>query len=860
MSALSRLVKMFIPLPPKIPFSVSNQHMLDNSLTERLPYWELEQGIVYLRQGGMEFGVEIQVPSTQFYSGLELEGAWKAIKNVLRMGVPQGCRARLITEVVGGTTSKVQEYVQYNQSDNDVLNEMLNERAKLLRSLQAKGGTRQWRFFLLVNIPTQQISKKMSYSELEMEKYQKAATDIRNRIIQQFAIARYQATAMDNQQVFELIFRYLNPQLAGAKLPRYRGMEDRQYAPAAALERDHSLHFNTLRRQVVACELDNTSEQRLKMGDSYISTVTLLGHPESTEIGMMDRLLHKLGEANFYLITDFTHEKDGVTMRNLKRSYRTVATPDKKGEMPPDPSDAVSKGQLEQVVKSIMEGGDHVFKVACTVVLMGDDPKYLQYLKEIVVSEFSTLGGTMPLVGSIQNVLLYLEHLLPFGGGTNPYQRQLLERNGADFFCFSAPWKGSPKNPMLMFTNRWGNETCIDLFDPRAVNHNGIIVAASNGGKSVLAQTMVASVLCQKGWVGIIDRGKSYVNLVEAVGGTNVMISPDVSINPFDLPEGQYVPDDEQTMTVMGILRTILPATGGIRESIEDAIMMAAIEQTYARNTSERSHPITREKIVHFEPIYLSNFKRTLQKLEKVGGNTIDADQKLIARELALQLESWTGDSLYGRFLDAPTSIKLDGDCICFELSGLKNYPQLEQVTVLMISNMIWSKAKLERSRKKLLIFDEAWALLQIEKAKQLILSLYCEGRKYGLFTYAIAQTLKAFLGFTGLLENASYFFVGRVDNDGLVLAELLKLPERTIKEMLTIDGSNTDYREFLAYIKVGGHFEGGIVQNRTSKFEGWMCSSNPLHDALRNRALEQQNGDIVAAIRQLVKEQEATA
>jgi conjugal transfer ATP-binding protein TraC len=855
---LNRLVKFFIPPPSKIPFAISNQKMLDDSLTERLPYWDLEQGIVFLRKGGMEFGIEIQVPSTLFCSDLELEGIWKAIKNVLRMGLPQGCRARLITECIGGSTSKVNEYVEYNQSENEVLNEMLRERAKLLEGIQAKGGSRQWRFFLLVNIPTQKITEKMAYSPLEMEKYHKAAKEIQSRIIQQFSIARFDSTAMDNQQVFELIFRYLNPQLSGAKLPKYRGGDDRQYAPAHVLKNDPSLHFNTLRRQVVACELDCSSEQRLKMGDTYISTISLLGHPEDTEIGMMDRLLHKLGQANFYLITDFTHEKDGVTMRNLKRSYRTVATPDKKGELPPDPSDAVSKRALENVVASMMEGGDHVFKVACTIILMGDDPKYLQYLKEIVVSEFSTLGGKMPLVGTVQNVLLYLEHLLPFGGGTNPYQRQLLERNGADFFCFSAPWRGSKSNPMMYFTNRWGNETVIDLFDPTALNHNGLIVGATRSGKSVMAQSMVASVLYKEGWVAIIDRGKSYVNLVEAVGGTNIIISPDISINPFDLPKGQYTPDDEQIMAVLGVLRTILPAPGGTREKIEDALILAAIEQSYAKNTSERSHPVTREKIVHFDTVYLSDFKKTLNKMEKVGSNTINPEQKQIARELAIQLETWTGDSLYGRFLDAPTSVTLDGDCICFELSGLKNYPQLEQITVLMISNMIWNKAKLERSRKKLLVFDEAWALFQVPKAKELIVSLYREGGKYGLFTYAIAQSVKDFLGFTGLVENASYFFIGRVKNDDAALADLLKLSERTIKELHTLDNANSNYREFLVYIDKGGYYEGGVVQNRTSLFEGWLFSSNPVHDAQRNRALEKQNGDIVAAIRQLVKEQEA--
>ena len=83
----------------------------------------------------------------------------------------------------------------------------------------------------------------------------------------------------------------------------------------------------------------------------------------------------------------------------------------------------------------------------------------------------------------------------------------------------------------------------LNLFDS-ATNYNAVVAASSGSGKSFLANELLATNLSVGGRCWVIDLGRSYENLCEALGGQFVaFITRDahLSVNPFGLIGGVRV-------------------------------------------------------------------------------------------------------------------------------------------------------------------------------------------------------------------------------------------------------------------------------------------------------------------------------
>ncbi|MER3426378.1 MAG: conjugal transfer protein TraC, partial [Thermoleophilia bacterium] len=82
----------------------------EHSLTEEFPYWEIHGGVMFLEGGQCEVGVELLLKPTLLLEQSELEGLLYMVRSVLRNGVPQGARARLIVEAAPAPEGSVEVY------------------------------------------------------------------------------------------------------------------------------------------------------------------------------------------------------------------------------------------------------------------------------------------------------------------------------------------------------------------------------------------------------------------------------------------------------------------------------------------------------------------------------------------------------------------------------------------------------------------------------------------------------------------------------------------------------------------------------------------------------------------------------
>ncbi|MER3556251.1 MAG: conjugal transfer protein TraC, partial [Meiothermus sp.] len=345
---------------------------------------------------------------------------------------------------------------------------------------------------------------------------------------------------------------------------------------------------------------------------------------------------------------------------------------------------------------------------------------------------------------------------------------------------------------------------------------------------------------------------------VEAFGGAFIDIRPggETAVNMFDLDEGEAEPSPEKLQDMLRFLRAILPpGEDKTEEAVENAILEAAILQTYTRSSPDLPQPDGGYRKT-YTGARLSDLVQTLVLLDEVGSRPASPSEKEVARKLALRLQSWVGDSPKGQFLDRDTNVPLaQSRVVCYELEGLKD--ELEIIGTLLIADLVWKRAKRGQGRRVLVVLDEAWKVFQSPYASQLIEELYRRFRFLGGGIWSITQSLADFAGEgpRALLQNTSFHFLLRLSRSEAELAvmrEALGMPDRAIAVHERLTGVKGVYSEALAWIRTGEGREGEVIAVRPSPVDYWLFTSTKEEVARRREAVRRYGGDVMRAVRSL--------
>lgn len=269
------------------------------------------------------------------------------------------------------------------------------------------------------------------------------------------------------------------------------------------------------------------------------------------------------------------------------------------------------------------------------------------------------------------------------------------------------------------------------LFDRFSLeNYNSVVFAKSGSGKSYAVKLEILRSLMLDTEVIVIDPENEYEYLTEVVGGTFIKISltSPHHLNPFDLPPPA---EDEQPgdilrsniINLVGLLRMML----GNLTAEEDAVLDRAITETYAaRNITPESD------FSQIAPPLMTDLQTVLKNME--GGAS-----------LALRLERYTTGS-YAGFFNQPTNVELKNKLIAFNLRDLEM--ELRPLAMYVILHYIWNVVRSEL-KKRILVVDEAWTLMQHEDGAAFLFGLAKRGRKYYLGLTTITQDIPDFMGST---------------------------------------------------------------------------------------------------------------
>ena len=336
---------------------------------------------------------------------------------------------------------------------------------------------------------------------------------------------------------------------------------------------------------------------------------------------------------------------------------------------------------------------------------------------------------------------------------------------------------------ILYGINRHNNS--LILFDRfKLENANMVVFSKSGGGKSYAVKLEIMRSLMLGTDVFVIDPENEYEVLSRAVGGSylSVSLNSDKRINPFDLPDLGPDADGEKNLrgaiiALLGLMNLML----GELTPEEDALMDRAIRETYA------SRDITTDVGSQ------KNLVPTMEDLYNVLKNMTGAES------LAQRLDKYVTGTFAGVF-NQPTNFDLDRGLVVFNIRDLEE--ALRPIGMYIILNYIWNKIRFT-PRRRLLVIDEAWIMMQYEDSAKFLYSIAKRARKYWLGLTTITQDVEDFLSSSygkAVVSNSSLQLLFRqspasidivADTFNLTEGEKFLLLESAVGEGLFFAGTN---------------------------------------------------------------------
>jgi len=269
------------------------------------------------------------------------------------------------------------------------------------------------------------------------------------------------------------------------------------------------------------------------------------------------------------------------------------------------------------------------------------------------------------------------------------------------------------------------------LFDRFTLeNANLVVFAKSGSGKSYFCKLEILRYLMQGIDAIIIDPENEYEFLSDAVDGAyfKFSLTSPHHLNPFDLPppSEDEKPEDvirTNVINLVGLFRIML---GGLSPT-EDGLIDQAITETYAaRDITPASDPKTwQEKI----PL-MSDFEEVL--------SAMTGTESLVARVRKFSRGSYAG------FFNQHSNVSINKSLVAFGVRDMEE--ELRPIAMFIILRYIWNKIR-AALKKRILLVDEAWRLMQTADGASFLFGLCKRARKYWLGVTTITQDVSDFMG-----------------------------------------------------------------------------------------------------------------
>ena len=539
----------------------------------------------------------------------------------------------------------------------------------------------------------------------------------------------------------------------------------------------------------------------MKMNDRYYTTLMIINYPRTVRSTWLSPLINfesSLAISSFYYPVDSDDILDRLK-KKIAELEASLSTEYEKGKVL-DPKNKVALQDAQRLLDDVASGKEKFFNIGMYIRLNAESPKALDTVMKNVQNTLRAIGlEAVPITLRIDEGFT---STLPYA--LDPVYKVRNMDTTALAMTFPFITSDLTMNQGILYGVNIHNNSMV-IFDRFEMpNLNEVIFATSGAGKSYLVKLEALRYLMTGCQILIIDPESEYEKLAKSVDGEYITFTQDAGskINPFEFLKTSKGEKNILNDKIQG-LHTLIKLMLGEISNIEAAILDRAFRLTY------------NDKGINNDPATWSNEPPLLEDLYKNLRGMAEPE----ARELAARLEKFVSGSAAGVF-NQPTNIKITNKFTVFSIRDLQD--DLRPIAMYMILDFIWTRVR-EDVRKRLLIVDEAWTMMQYEDSARFLYGIAKRGRKYYLGLTTISQDVDEFL--------SSRYGKPVVTNSSIQF--LLKQSDAAIKLVSETFNLSSGESSFLVKANTGeGIFFAGqnhvAVKIIASRAEHRLITSNP--------------------------------
>ena len=460
----------------------------------------------------------------------------------------------------------------------------------------------------------------------------------------------------------------------------------------------------------------------LKIGETFVRTIFVSGYPRFVGANWLSPLInfnHTLTLSMFYYPVESRGVLDDLR-RKLAEMEATVKENEKSGRVA-DPTVEAALEDARNLQEQLVKGTERFFQFSFYITVSAES---IEELDSVTKKVESTLGSLLLLS---KHATLRMEEAFQSTIPTCMDKLKIMRNMDTTSIATTFPLTSSEltANEGILYGINEHNGSLI-IFDRFSLeNANTVVFAKSGAGKSYMVKLEAIRSLMFGTEVMVIDPEKEYEQLSKSIGGDYITFSPTSPsrINPFDM-SGTYEEGENELALKILSLHTLFKIIMGQLSPSEDALMDRALLETYAKRG------ITQDPATHQNPApVMADLYVVLQSTPE-------------GKPLADRIEQYVTGSLKGIF-DQPSTVDIRNTFTVFSTRDLEE--KVRPIAMYIILDFIWSRIRRE-IKKRILIVDEAWYLMQHPDSAVFMYSIAKRARKYYLGLTTITQDVADFL------------------------------------------------------------------------------------------------------------------
>ena len=532
------------------------------------------------------------------------------------------------------------------------------------------------------------------------------------------------------------------------------------------------LHRKTIKEIIAPAGIDASKLDHMEIISNvtrYARSFFVSGLPRSCMFPELFRSLYMFGDINtsiyIYPVSEASSQNDlNKTIVELE-TERLMAG--EKGNINRESDISQKRYETEILRDQIAAGFNKLYEATIVSTLFAYSMQDLERMTKLLSNEMSKSLVSIKSAWAMQEDAF--KSCLPLMEDTIE-KKQLFDRPSmGTVFPFLTSEVGHPTGVPLGINKQTGEPILFDNFHPSLTNYNMVIFAKSGAGKSVTMKTLISRSSVLMGIESLaLDAEGEYYAVAEALGGINVIVSPNSStiINVFDI-EVERAKD-----AITGREREVLNVENKV-EDVTQALMTMAKGSTKTEQVNELTKQIISESVaaeyaalgITSDPMSLYENTRTMgsfgrkkklmptigswyKRLEHMAQENDNDDyrfhysyllkvMKQYIREFGGQMAYFDGQSTF-ELLDGAPFINID----ISQLEERFARPLAQQILLSWIWEKFVKKNSEDRrkARQKRVIVDEAWMLLPFPEAVDFLNKMARRARKRNVSLAIISQ------------------------------------------------------------------------------------------------------------------------